>query len=114
MSQQSISLLALAVVATAALTSRRFVTGGGAVATAAGNALGVARSDGAIGDRVPVDVIGTAVVEASAAIAANAAIEVAADGKAVTATTGEVVARAAPGATAAAAGDFLEVILITN
>ena len=114
MSQQNISLLALTVLATVAVESRRFVTGSGAYATAAGNTLGVSRSAAAIGERFPADIAGTAVVEAGGAIAADAAIEVGADGKAVTASAGAVVARAAPGASAAADGDFLEVVLIPN
>lgn len=115
MSQQNISLLALTVVAAATAIGQRFVTGGGALATAAGNALGVAQGDASvIGERVSVDTLGTALVVAGGAIAANAAIEVGTGGKAVTKTTGIAVARAAPGATAAADGDVIEVILIPN
>lgn len=51
---------------------------------------------------------------AGGAIAAGAALQVGADGKAITADAGKVVARAAPGATATADGDVLEVILIPN
>jgi len=112
MSQQSIEILSLPVKATASLTSRRFVTIGGAQAGAGATALGVARSDGAIGDQVPVDVLGTAVVEAGAAIVAGAAVEVDASGRAVTKNTGVTVGRALEAA--AAAGDFIEVLLIAN
>ena len=114
MSAASIPVLTLSVKATAALTANRFVTGGGAVATAAGRALGVARTDAAIGEYAPVDVIGMAVVAAGAAIAAEALIEVGAAGKAVTKSAGIVVGRLAPGAVAAADGDLIEVILIPN
>lgn len=48
---QNISLLPLPVLATAAITNQRFVTAGGAIATAAGRALGVSRSDAASGER---------------------------------------------------------------
>lgn len=111
---QNTALLTLSVKAIAALTALRFVSPTGAVATAAGNAVGVTRSDAAVGELAPVDVLGTAQVTAGGAIAAGAAIEVGTGGKAVTASTGKVVARAAPGETAAADGDVLEVILIPN
>jgi len=115
MSQQNISLLALSVAAAITAVGQRFVTGAGALATAGGNALGVARGDASVvGELVPVDVIGTALVVAGGAIAANAAIEVGTGGKAVTKASGVTVARAAPGATAAADGDVIEVILIQN
>jgi hypothetical protein len=111
---QNIALLTVSVLATAALTHNRFVSPTGGVAAAGGNAYGVTRSDAAIGQLAPVDILGTTQVTAGGAIAAGAAIEVGADGKAVTADAGAVVARAAPGATAAADGEVLEVILIPN
>lgn len=109
---QKIALLTLSVAATAAITDKTFVTATGAVATAAGNALGVSTSDAAIGEQVGVDVIGTSLVTASAAIAKNALIEVASGGKAATQSTGKAVARALEAATAA--GDVIEVLLIPN
>lgn len=109
---QKISLLALSILATAALTAERFVTAGGAVAGAAGNAVGVAGTDAAIGDLCPVDVLGTAVVTAGAAIAKNASIEVGAAGKGVTLAAGKKVAIALEAA--AADGDRIEVLLIPN
>lgn len=114
MSAASIPLLTLSVQATAALTKDRFVTAAGAVATAAGRALGVTRSNAAIGERAPVDVLGTTVVVAGAAIAADAAVEVGATGKAVTLAAGVKVGRLAPGSSAAADGDLVEVVLIPN
>ena len=109
---QKISLLALTVIAAAALTAERFVTATGAVATAAGNALGVTQTSAASGQVVAVDVIGTAVVTAGAAIAKGAAIEVGTAGKAVTKSSGVTVARALQAA--AADGDRIEVLLIQN
>ncbi|WP_241897840.1 capsid cement protein [Stenotrophomonas maltophilia] len=111
---QNIALLTLSVQATAALTHNRFVSPAGGVAAAGGNAYGVTRSDAEIGQLAPVDVLGTTQVTAGAAIVTGAALEVGVDGKAVTADAGKVVARAAPGAKAAADGDVLEVILIPN
>lgn len=112
MSAQSISLLTLSLTAAAALTANRFVTHAGAVPAAGANVAGVNRSTVASGAITPVDVIGTAVVEASAAIALGAAIETTATGKAVTKTTGATVARALQAA--AADGDLIEVLLIAN
>lgn len=109
---QSHSNFALSVKATAALTANTFVTSAGAVATAAGNSFGVARSDAAIGALCPVDTLGTAQVIASAAIAKDASIEVASGGKAATKSSGKTVAIALEAATAA--GDVIEVYLIPN
>jgi len=112
MSMQSISILTLSVIAAGALTQRRFVTHGGIQVGAAANTLGVAKTDAALGDTAAVDVIGTAVVEAGAAIAAGAAVETDATGRAVTLAAGVTVGRALQAA--AAAGDFIEVLLIQN
>jgi len=109
---QSISLLCLSVAATAAITAETFVTAAGAPATAGGNALGVARSSQAIGEQTPVDVLGTAIVIAGAAVAKDAALEVGTGGKAITASAGAVVARALEAA--GADGDRIEVLLIAN
>jgi hypothetical protein len=73
----------------------------------------VARSAGAIGAYVPVDVLGTAVVEAGAAVAAGDTIKSDATGRAITwATSGAKIALALEAATAA--GHFIEVLLIPN
>lgn len=114
MSRQSLSIFALTVIATAALTAERMVTGAGAVATAAGRALGATRSDAAIGEPTTVDVLGTSLVTAGAAIAADALVEVGAAGKVVTKAAGVTVGRLAPGSVALADGDVVEVILIVN
>lgn len=114
MSNSKLALLTLSVAATAAITANRFMGFGGAPAAAAAGAYGVSQTDGAVGDLIPVDAQGTTLVTASAAIAAGALIEVAAGGKAVTKNAGIAVARAAPGASAAADGDLIEVILIPN
>lgn len=81
---QKIPLLTLSIAATAAITAERFVTLAGAPAAAAGNAVGVAASDGAIGALVPVDVAGTTVVVAAGAIAVGDAVQVGTGGKAQT------------------------------
>ncbi len=114
--QQAFSLLALTVIATEALTGRRFVTAAGAVGTDGAAALGVARADAAIGASVAVDVLGTTPVEAGAAIAAGAFVKVGAGGKALTyAGAGAIcVGQLAPGEVAAADGSFVEVLLLPS
>ncbi|MDP2431272.1 MAG: DUF2190 family protein [Pseudomonadota bacterium] len=112
MSAQSIALLTLSLTASATLAANRFTTHAGAVPAAGANVAGVARSSAASGDLVSVDVLGTAVVEASAAIALGAAIESTNTGKAVTKSTGATVARALQAASAD--GDLIEVLLIAN
>jgi hypothetical protein len=112
--QNNIPLLSLPIVATGAITACRFVGPALALAAAAGNALGVSRSDAAIGERTTIDVLGTAVVETGGAIAAGALVEADATGRAVTKAAGVALARLVPGESATAAGQFVEVILLPN
>ncbi len=112
MSRQSTPILTLSVIATAALAPDRFVTAAGAVPAAGASALGVGRTTVAIGGRQPVDVMGTSVVEAGGAIAANAFVETDALGRAVTKAAGVTLGRLAPGESATAAGQFVEVLLL--
>lgn len=116
MSQQSISLLTLTVAAAGALAADRFVTIGGAYPAAGGLAFGVTRtSAGAAGDLLPVDVMGTAIVQAGAAIAVGATVMVGTDGKAIT-HDGDGDKHALGRALEAAAGDgsLIEVLLIPS
>lgn len=113
MSAQAISLLTLTVALTGTVAAHRFVTPAGAQAGADANTLGVARAGGISGEKVPVDVIGTAVVEAGAAIAAGATLETDASGRAVTwATSGPKVGIALQAASGA--GVMIEVLLLPN
>lgn len=107
-------ILTLTVQATAALTQYRAVTDDGAVPSAAARCLGIAATGGAIGDRVPVDVMGTTMAEAGAAIAAGAALELDSSGRVVTKSAGVTIGRMAPGYTAAAAGDVVEIVLLPS
>lgn len=75
MSAQSISLLTLPVLATGTITNSRFVVAAGTQAVADNNVIGVARADAVSGERVAVDVIGTAVVESGAAFSAGATLK---------------------------------------
>ncbi len=102
----------IGVIAAAAILQGQAVTAAGAVATAAGNAVGVAETDAASGDRVPVTALGTGIAIAGAAVAAGAALEVGTTGRLVTHSAGVTVGRALTAA--AAAGDQIEVLLIPN
>lgn len=113
MSRQSFPIFTLPVTATAILLAERFVTAAGTLPAADANVLGVARSAAAIGDKVSVDVIGTAIVEAGAAVAAGATLKTDNQGRAITwATAGAKVGLALQAASAA--GDLIEVLLIQN
>lgn len=107
------AILTLTITAAAALSANRFVTAVGAVPAANAPCVGVTRTGaGASGDLVPVDVLGTTMVEASAAIAAGAAVATTADGRAATHASGSVLGRALTASSAA--GQFIEVLLIPN
>lgn len=112
MAATSKPVLTLTLTAAAALTQFRAVSPTGAVATAAGNSIGIADTEAASGALVPVTVEGTAIATAGAAIAVGAALEVGTAGKLVTRSAGVTVARALTAA--GADGDQIEVLLITN
>lgn len=113
MSKQAISLLPLTIVASATLVADRFITAAGGVPAADVNVLGVVRQAAVSGDRVTVDVLGTAIIEAGAAISAGATLKTDASGRAITwATAGAKVALALQ--SASGAGQFIEVLLIPN
>jgi hypothetical protein len=108
---QSRDLLTLTVLAAAALLPHRFCTAGGAVAAVDGtDAHGVTLSSAAIGALTPVRVLGTAVIEAGAAITANAVISCDSVGRAVAHAGGaRRLGRALQAA--GAAGDRIECLL---
>lgn len=113
--RNKIPLLTLTQIATGAIAEHRFVTHAGAQAGAGVNTLGVSHyAAAAAGDKIPVDVMGTTIVEAGAAIAAGALIETDASGRAITKAAGVTVARLAPGESSSAAGQMVEVILLPN
>jgi len=113
MSQQNIALLSLTETLTGAVVANRFVSALGAQVGADANALGVTRQAGAIGDKVTVDVIGTAMVEVGAAVADGATIKSDASGRAITwVTSGARLAVALEAASVA--GQVIEVLLIPN
>jgi hypothetical protein len=110
---QNLALLTLPVVLSGVCAAQRFVTATGALAAAGANTLGVARCGAGVGAVVPVDVLGTAVVEAGGAIAQGDTLKTDADGRAITwATSGAKVAIALQAASAA--GQPIEVLLLPN
>jgi hypothetical protein len=108
---QKYAVMTHTIQATAAIERHRFVDLTGAYATAAGAAFGVSTTEAGIGDQLAVDCLGSSIVEASGAISAGGAIEVGANGVAVAASSGTVVARALQDA---ADGDLIEVFIIPN
>lgn len=109
--QGSISLLVLNVTASATLATARFVTGAGALAGAGAGARGVTRTPGVSGDLVPIDVIGTALVESGAAVTANGPVKSDATGRAIDQGGTGVITGYALSA-ASAAGQMVEVLLV--
>lgn len=105
-------VLALTRVAAATLTADRFVTLGGAVPAAGDAGCGVLAFDAESGDLITVYVMGTAVVEAGAAIADGALVQTDATGLAITKAAGATLGRALKAA--GAAGEKIEVLLIQS
>lgn len=110
---QKITLMTLSIAAAVAITAERFMTASGTYPTARQGALGVAATDGAIGDLVPVDVIGAPVITAGAAFAKDTPLAAGANGKAVAAEAGDVIVAIALEA-ATADGDRVQVFFIPN
>jgi hypothetical protein len=106
------SVLTLTLTAAATLAANRFVTPVGGVPAANAVCIGATRTGAASGALVPVDILGTTLVEASAGISAGAAVATTNDGRAVTWATGAKVGIALQAATGA--GQLIEVLLIPN
>lgn len=113
MSAQAHPTLALTRTLSGTVAAHRFVSSVGAAVAADANALGVARTSGVSGDLVALDVLGTTIVEAGAAITAGDTLKVTTGGKAITwATSGAKVGIALQAATGD--GSLIEVFLIPN
>lgn len=97
-----------------AISAHRFVTASGAQAGADANAIGVAlAAASAAGEQVPVVVLGTAPVEAGAAITAGATVKSDSSGRAIPwATSGAKVGIALE--SSGGAGEVIEVLLVPN
>lgn len=115
MASGNIAVLTLTIAAAGALAANRFITQAGAYPAAGAVAFGVTRSSAELaGDLVPTDVLGTAIVEAGAAIAKDAAVMVDATGRAVPLTTGTKSPVGRSLEAAAAVGDLIEVLLVPS
>ncbi len=79
-------VLTTSIQATADILKHRFIGFNGNYASADSRALGVSGADTKAGQYIPVVAVGIALVEASGAISAGAAVAVAANGKAQAAT----------------------------
>lgn len=112
MAASNTSVMTIGVIAAVTITQFQAITAAGAVATAAGNAVGFAQTGGASGARLPVVALGTSIAVAGAAIAMGALVEVGTAGKVVTRSAGVSIGRAL--SAAAADGDQIEVLLIPN
>ena len=112
MSYQNIPLLALTLTLTGTVAVNRFVTQAVAQAGAGANTLGEARSAGVSGDKITVDMLGTAICEAGAAVTVGSSLGVDANGRAIIWSSGAKVGVALDAASAA--GQMIEVFLIPN
>lgn len=114
MSHSMRPILTLPEIAAGVIAANRFVTAAGAQAGADANTLGVSRAPAAAANEMaPVDVLGSATVEAGAAVAKGATVKSDASGRAITwVTSGAKVGIALEAA--GAAGAFIEVLLIPN
>lgn len=108
-------LLTMSIIATETVAAERFVTAAGAYPSAGGLPIGTTRCGGSSGDVLPVDVMGTTIVTAGAAVAVDAVVAVGTSGKAIT-HDGDgdkhAVGRAITAATGD--GDTFEVLLIPS
>ncbi len=108
--QGSISLLVLSVVAGGALATARGVTAAGSYPAAGAGIRGVTRTAaGVSGDLVPIDVIGTAVMEAGGTVTADAAVMVDDTGRVLDKTSTNIVVGYA--LSGGASGALVEVLL---
>lgn len=110
---QAISLLTLTIQAAGAVTESRFVGFDGAQISAEGaRAMGVSLYGVEDGKDLPVDVIGTTVVETGGAVAIDDELVADTDGRAIVnpAVGGEII-MADPLETANGAGELIEVLL---
>lgn len=94
-------ILALPHAITATVSPHRFVTAAGAHAGAGAAAHGVSQGDGASGDTIAVTVLGSAIVEAGAAISAGAEVQSDSVGRSTTSAGGIILGRALTAASAA-------------
>lgn len=105
----SIILGTMSVLAAVALTRSRFVTAAGAVPAAGAYCPGVANASYDAGEQAGLTFSGIEIVESGAAVAADAAVQTDASGRAITLAAGANQGRALDDA--AGAGEFIRVKL---
>lgn len=108
--RQKSPILTLTVVAAADVNACRAIGLDGNYASAGGHMHGVSATNGYTGDNLAVDVAGTSLLEASAAVSADELVEITASGKFAPVDTGKAVARAVT--PAGADGDVFEALLL--
>lgn len=109
----NIPVLIKGYLAAGAIAAKRFVTPALTQAGAGVSTIGVSDYEGAIGDDFSIIVIGTAVVEAGAAIDGTVrAVESDAQGRAIPKNTGKTAGILMPGQTATAAGQSVEILVV--
>ncbi len=106
------AILTLAVLTAAVITEFRAITHTGTVPASGEAALGFSTTNAISNEMVAVDVLGTTIATAGAAIAQGALVQVGTAGKVITKTTGIAVGRALQAASAD--GDNIEIFLIPN
>ena len=99
-SQSKRPILTLTIIAMAIIETHRAIGLDGNYAATGEHMVGVSDTTSFVDDELAVDVLGTSTCEAGAAIAADALIQVGADGKFITKAAGKVVGRALSAATA--------------
>lgn len=110
---QNTPILTLTQLLAGTVAMNRFVAPGGTLAGAGVNTLGASRIAGVSGEKIAVDVYGTAIVESGAAVTLNATVKSDATGRAIDwVTSGAKVGIALEAASAA--GQMIEVLLIPN
>ncbi|GKS96944.1 capsid cement protein [Acidovorax sp. SUPP2825] len=111
----NIAILTLTVAAAGPLAANRVITQAGGYPAAGGKAFAVTRTSAELaGDLVPVDVIGTTIAETGAAIAFDADLMSDAQGRVVPLTVGAKYPVARAMQSAAAAGGFIEILLLQS
>jgi len=108
MASNATSLLTQGIIAQAAIAKNQPITKTGTVAAAGGTCIGFSQTSAAIGERVGVTVLGSGIGVAGGTIAANAALQVGANGTVITQSTGAIIGRAM---NAAVIGDHVEVFI---
>lgn len=100
--------ITLPVPAAANLSRRRFATNAGTVPAAGAWCPGIVTADVDSGEQASVNTHGALLVESGAAIAADAAVQTDASGRAITLAAGVSLGRALDAA--AAAGEFIRIL----